>query len=149
MHKKKVIVGFILVVVFALLLFSSTKSNQTAPILNTNELDYASFVQKVTQKNVGVSEVASINSPELSVPAKTIELNGEQVQVYEFPTVQAVEEQAVKIDSGGFSIDTLVVEWNLPPHFFKSGKLIIFYLGTDAKTLTLLQEILGKQFAGQ
>ena len=38
--------------------------------------------------------------------------------------------------------------WMATPHFFKSGKLIVLYLGDDVAVMTLLTGLLGPQFAG-
>jgi hypothetical protein len=35
-----------------------------------------------------------------------------------------------------------------PPHFFKRGRLLVLYLGTDRQILKILHAALGKQFAG-
>ena len=37
--------------------------------------------------------------------------------------------------------------WMATPHFFKSGKLIVLYLGDDVEVMTLLTGLLGPQFA--
>jgi hypothetical protein len=35
-----------------------------------------------------------------------------------------------------------------PPHFFRSGKLIVLYVGANESILKVLQASLGAQFAG-
>ena len=38
--------------------------------------------------------------------------------------------------------------WIAPPHFFKSGRLIVLYIGEEPRLLQGLAHILGPQFAG-
>jgi hypothetical protein len=38
--------------------------------------------------------------------------------------------------------------WMATPHFFKSGSLLVLYVGDDAEILDLLKDSLGDQFAG-
>lgn len=35
------------------------------------------------------------------------------------------------------------------PHFYKAGRIIVLYVGSDETVLGLLEEILGSQFAGR
>ena len=41
------------------------------------------------------------------------------------------------------------ISWIAPPHFFRKERVIVLYLGTDAKVLAVLTELLGAQFAGR
>jgi len=42
-----------------------------------------------------------------------------------------------------------MVSWVEPPHFFKSGNLIVLYVGEESSILEALHEILGPQIAGR
>jgi hypothetical protein len=70
-------------------------------------------------------------------------------QVFEYKTVQDMEADAAKVAPDGGSVGTSMMNWIMPPHFFKSGRVIVLYLGDNQTTLNLLAKILGKQFAGQ
>jgi hypothetical protein len=37
----------------------------------------------------------------------------------------------------------------MPPHFYRSGRLIVLYVRDDAAVLLALESVLGTQFAGQ
>jgi len=69
-------------------------------------------------------------------------------QVFEYKTVEDMEADASKVAPDGGSVGTSMVNWIMPPHFFKSGRIIVLYLGDNKTTLGLLEEIMGKQFAG-
>lgn len=70
-------------------------------------------------------------------------------QVFEYKTVQDMEADAAKVAPDGGSVGTSMMNWIMPPHFFKSGRILVIYLGDNQTTLNLLEKILGKQFAGQ
>lgn len=70
-------------------------------------------------------------------------------QVFEYKTAEEMEADAAKVAPDGGSVGTSMMNWILPPHFFKSGRVLVIYLGDNQKTLSLLEKIMGKQFAGQ
>jgi hypothetical protein len=39
--------------------------------------------------------------------------------------------------------------WIDKTHFYKAGRIIVLYLGTDQAILDLLNKVIGPQFAGQ
>ncbi|NIM93557.1 MAG: hypothetical protein GTO18_07580 [Anaerolineales bacterium] len=39
--------------------------------------------------------------------------------------------------------------WVGAPHFFRSGKLVVLYLGSGESLLNALEAVLGPQFAGR
>jgi len=70
-------------------------------------------------------------------------------QVFEYKTAEDMEADASKVAPDGGSVGTSMINWIMPPHFFKSGRIIVLYLGDNKTTLGLLEKIMGKQFAGQ
>ena len=62
---------------------------------------------------------------------------------------QMAAADAAKVAPDGGSVGTSMMNWIMPPHFFKSGRVLVLYLGDNQTTLNLLEKILGKQFAGQ
>ena len=49
--------------------------------------------------------------------------------------------------SGGLTTISQV-DWVAKPHFYRSGTLIILYVGDDAATRQLLSAVVGPAFAG-
>lgn len=78
-----------------------------------------------------------------------IQINGAEVQVFEFPDSGTVQTAASSISADGSSIGTSMMMWVEAPHFYQSGRLIVIYVGTDEHMLTLLANILGEQIAGR
>lgn len=78
-----------------------------------------------------------------------ITLNGEGVQVFEYPAAAQMEAQAAQISPTGTAIGTSRVHWIAPPHFFKRGRVLVLYVGEDRGVIEALEAALGGQFAGQ
>lgn len=84
-------------------------------------------------------------SPEGSI----IKVNGADVQVFEYESVEAMKEEASQVALDGGSIGTTMVTWVDTPHFYKAGRIIVLYVGSDGMVVDLLEEALGPQFAGR
>ena len=102
---------------------------------------------------------ATLNQPFMSVGGHTLTVNGEQVQVFEYTSALGASRQAAAISPDGSTFTTITssgvstgatqVDWIKPPHLYKAGRLIVFYIGTTGSLLHLLEGVLGKQFAGR
>jgi hypothetical protein len=87
-----------------------------------------------------------------------LKVNGERVSTFEFDTSEDADAaaQGVSADGShiagpvmadGTSIST-AVDWTVPPHFYKAGKLIVLYAGCDEDVIDLLEVTMGPRFAG-
>ncbi len=76
-------------------------------------------------------------------------VNGEGVQAFEFASEVEAEAIAETVSKDGGSVGTSSIFWVAPPHFFKAGRLIVIYVGSDIGVINRLQEIMGSQFAGR
>ena len=90
-----------------------------------------------------------VKQPFFSTAASIMNINGEGVQIFEFRQVLAAEKEAMRVSPDGMTIGASKPSWMAPPHFFRSGRLIVVYVGNEPTILQLLQDALGKQFAGQ
>ncbi|TAK11808.1 MAG: hypothetical protein EPO32_11105 [Anaerolineae bacterium] len=117
--------------------------SETAP------LDKAGLIDLLTEAGATVESAGSVEQSFLSVGSETLKVNGVEVQVFEYATVEALETDAVTISPDGSSTDTIMITWIATPHFFKSGRVIALYVGDDAEIVTLLSAALGPQFAGR
>lgn len=89
-----------------------------------------------------------VEQPFFSVPARILNINGVGVQVFQYSSVSAAHKEALLVSSDGMTVGTSKPSWMAPPHFFRNGRLIVLYLGTDPTILKTLHGALGKQFAG-
>lgn len=78
-----------------------------------------------------------------------IKVDGADVQVFEYESVEAMENEASQVAPDGGSIGTTMVTWVDTPHFYKAGRLIVLYIGSDEAVTDLLEQVLGTQFAGR
>jgi hypothetical protein len=111
--------------------------------------DYESLVNALQAAGVTVAAGDAVEQPFFSVPGQVIRVNEQDVQVYVYETAEALEAEAAQIAEDGSSIGTSMVDWVEPPHFFKSGRILVLYLGEDPNILIVLESILGPQFAGR
>jgi hypothetical protein len=81
-----------------------------------------------------------------------LHVGDQRVQVYQY----AVDEDA-RADAARFSRDgawvssdigATLVNWFATPHLYRVPHLIAVYIGDQSSTLTLLENLLGAQFAG-
>lgn len=78
-----------------------------------------------------------------------IKVNGADVQVFEYESMEAMESEASQVSSDGGSIGTTMVTWVDTPHLYKAGRIIALYVGSDPTVRDLLENTLGPQFAGR
>jgi hypothetical protein len=77
-----------------------------------------------------------------------VKVNGAELQVFEYENAEAMEKEASQVAPDGGSIGTSMVTWIDTPHFYKAGRIIALYLGSDQTILGLLNKVMGPQFAG-
>ena len=75
-------------------------------------------------------------------------MGDQDVQAFEFASAEEADSVAGTVSADGSSIGTSMVGWLTPPHFYKSGKLIVIYVGSDGDVIDALQEAMGTQFEG-
>jgi hypothetical protein len=139
-----------LIILFITPIFQSSPDSPGPSISYTSNVeDYETLVSRLSAEGAFVERGDTITQPFFSVPAKTATISGDDLQVYEYLSEKTVEEESATVSSTGSSIGPNMVTWIKPPHFYKSRKMIVIYLGTNTDMINLLEEILGKQFAGQ
>ncbi|MDQ2690991.1 MAG: hypothetical protein M3Y68_03065 [Chloroflexota bacterium] len=109
---------------------------------------YEDLVNSLQAAGATVEPGEGVEQPFFSVPGQTIQVNDQAVQVYVYESAEALEAEAAEISEDGSSIGTTMVNWEQPPHFFKSGRVLALYLGEDPNILNLLGSVLNPEFAG-
>lgn len=117
--------------------------------LTGGKLSVKNLVDALRAAGGTVQSDGSVDQPFFAVPAKTINVDGEGVQVFEYPRAAAADAQAATVSRDGSQVGTSKPFWIGPPHFYKKANLLVLYLGDDEKVLKLLQNVLGQQFAGR
>ena len=112
-------------------------------------LTYSGLVARLRTAGATVIPGDPIEQPFLSVPGRFLKVNGTDVQVFEYATTDVVEGDASRVAPDGCAVgNTVHINWIAPPHFYKQGRLIVIYIGSDTDILSLLSSALGPQFAG-
>ena len=125
------------------------KNNGNSSVARKSPNEYARLVEKLRAQGVSVrSTKERVRQPFFSVPARIMKVNNEAIQVFAYSNRATTENQAKSVSPDGMTIGNSKPSWMSTPHFFKSQKLIVIYVGDNQTILRILQAELGKQFAG-
>lgn len=111
--------------------------------------DYASLVTALEATGAEVVPGEELSQPFFEVTGQIIRVNGEDVQVFEFADEDTAASAASQISPDGGSTGTTMISWIASPHFYRAGQLIVLYVGENEAMTSLLESILGPQFAGR
>jgi len=111
--------------------------------------DYVSLIDALRAAGATIVPAGELSQPFFDVTGQMIQVDGEDVQVFEFPDEATAESVTSQISPDGSSTGTTMITWIAPPHFYHSGKVIVLYVGENEDILTLLEMVLGPQVAGQ
>ena len=143
------LLGFLLILVSAMSGCgqgdASTPPTETALIVEDQASLLAALQATGAKAEIGDSVIQDFFTPEGNV----IKVNGQDVQVFEYENAEAMESEASQVAPDGGSVGTSMMMWMDAPHFYKTGRIIILYIGSSQDTLNLLQTIIGSQFAGR
>jgi hypothetical protein len=119
--------------------------------------DQADLVAALRDKGLKVDEVESLKPTVPFLGAQTgtlLRFSGDELdqpielQVYDYADAATAAADAGQILPDG-NLETTMIEWLAPPHFFGAGRVLVLYLGSDQRVLDLLTAVLGPQFAGR
>ncbi len=119
---------------------SSAKTKSSELVRLTEKLRARSATVLLTKEKV--------SQPFFSVAGRIININGEASQVFEYASPSSADADAKRVSADGTTIGTSKPTWMAPPHFFRSGQLIVLYVGANQAIVDLLRATLGNQFAG-
>jgi hypothetical protein len=143
----------ILSILISILFFitSGCGSNATpSPSSQPNTVqDQASLINAL-QASGATAEIGDPITQDFFGPqGHTVKVNGADLQVFEYEGAEAMEKDASQVAPDGGSIGTSMVDWIDAPHFYKAGRIIVLYVGSDQAVLDLLRKTIGSQFAGR
>lgn len=124
---------------------SSPKTSQAV-------MDYSTLLANLRASAVSVKEGEEVKQPFFSVKGRIVAVDGNDIQVFEYPTPAKMETESKYVSPDGYSFtagnSVTNVSWIAPPHLYKAGRIMVIYVGIDKTITGLLENILGKQFAG-
>ena len=121
-------------------------NGNTSPEAVVDDLD--GLIRELRNKGATVNNVGPLTQPFFSTPGQILRVNGEDVQAFEYENAAADQEEAACVSPDGSSVGTTIITWVSTPHFYRSGKVIVLYVGSSRELLSLLDSVLGPQFAG-
>ena len=107
------------------------------------------IVQNLTSKGFSVKFSGTVEQPFVDVKGRAFAVDNGSIQIFEFKTAGDADAFASTVSPDGTKVGNTFVTWIAQPHFYKSGTLVVIYLGNDAKVAEALESVLGKQFAGE
>ena len=109
---------------------------------------HVEFVDTLRALGATVEPVGPVTQPFFTPEGYILKVNGADVQDFEYESEEAMESEAAQVAPDGGSIGTSMVSWMDTPHFYKAGRIIVLYVGSDTAILDLLEQVLGPPFAG-
>src|SRR5712691_2043356 len=129
---------------------SAQAGSQNTPSAQNTQgepMNYTELVAKLRASGAKVIPGADMNQPFMDVRGRTLTVNGEQLQVYEYASMADANTQAARISPDGTAFTTvsssggpgsaIQVDWVKPPHLYKAGRIIVMYIGTNESLLHL------------
>ena len=128
--------------------FLGTRPSDPPEASASGPLTLDGLMSSLKETGATVESVGEVSQPFFSVTGSTFQVNGVEVQAFEFEDANVSREEAESVSPNGSSVGTTMVTWLATPHFYKTGNLIVLYVGDDPAVMKLLEAQLGPQFAG-
>jgi len=111
--------------------------------------DYEGLFRSLRSGGLTVKRGRGISQPFFSVNGRTLVVEGDHIQVFIYKSKLMADKEAKQIDPSGSPAGTTMITWVAPPHFYKTDRLIVLYVGKNPRVLRALERALGPQFAGR
>lgn len=111
--------------------------------------DFTGLVTNLESQGATVVEDGQVTQPFFDITGRSITVDGQTVQVFEYADETAMKAEAEMVSEDGSTIGTSSPSWISDPHFYESGRILVLYVGTDTNVMDKLEKALGPQFAGR
>jgi hypothetical protein len=108
---------------------------------------YVALVDALRAAGPEVAPSGQVDQPFFSVKGQVVTVDGQEVQIFEYPDVAAAEAEAALISPNASSVGTSMMTWAATPHFYALDRLIVLYVGDDQAAVAVLNEVLGQPVA--
>lgn len=114
--------------------------------------DHVSFVDNLRARGLTVTPVDSVVQPFLTGDGTVLAVSGAGIRPTQLQSFQYESAQAAAADAATITPECnprhSVVSWLGPPHFYRAGRVLVIYVGSDPAVTGLLTDLLGPQFCG-
>ena len=108
-----------------------------------------SVVERLRQSGARVELTGEdVQQPFFAVSGEIVRLNGQELQLFNYPSEADALAAAAEVSPNGRSVGTHMIAWLATPYFFRHDQTLILYVGDDVDTVALLTAVLGAPFAG-
>ncbi len=111
-------------------------------------IDVETLTEGLLAAGASVEPGGSVSQPFFSVDASLIVVNGEDAQIFGYADAATADIEAQAISPDGHVIGLNVVTWCSIPHFYRTNRLMVLYVGDTPAMTDLLDAVLGPEFAG-
>lgn len=161
---KKVIVGISIICIASFLIgcskgdLSVSNKNNTAMESNlvnsdaitseevARDITSQGFIEYIEKQGGKIDSSDQGDMKILNGKLTVLNINGNDIGVYEYKDNQEMEEDAKTIKGGGV-IGNAIYEWVEPPLFFKGGNIIVLYVGNNEENIEIIKKFMGRPFA--
>ena len=125
---------------------ATNKTESDSPDVN-DEYSLAELTDALRMTGQSVEINGPVDQPFFTVPGQVIGVNGEDVQVFEYPDSAAAAAEAAQISPDVSSVGTSMMTWVATPHFYAEDRLIVLYVGENEPVMRALAGVLGAPIA--
>ncbi|MEW5989003.1 MAG: hypothetical protein AB1791_20450 [Chloroflexota bacterium] len=104
---------------------------------------YVDLVDALRKAEATVEPAGSLDQAFFTVQGLLVQVNGVEVQVYEYTSEEARLSDSSQIQADGTIVGHSAIRWVAPPHFWAEGRLIVLYVGEDQATIDLFVSLMG------
>jgi len=122
------------------------RESVAAAVAEPKRADIADYEELMTAlRGAGgmIRPVGEFNQPFFRAGGRVVEVEGSQVLVFEYPNEGDREAESELISADGNRVGSTDITWTDQPNFWASGRVIVQYLGSDQRMLSLLRNALG------
>lgn len=112
-------------------------------------MDAPRLIQSLRAAGLDVNVAGDLEQPFFSTKGRLVKVAGEEVQLFQYSSGASAAAEAARVSRDGSTVGETKPHWMAAPHFYRKDKLIVLYLGDDARMIKALDAVLGRQFAGQ
>jgi hypothetical protein len=74
---------------------------------------------------------ATVAQPFFAIPAQVVRVDGQELQVFVYPSEAARRSDSDQISPNGRQVGTSVIAWVAPPHFTTAANVLVLLVSTD------------------